>query len=576
MGRTFKIEALEAKTGHAVLKIDGYLLHSKYNPIKEAQKYAKEQYAMHHSHIIFGYGNGYIIDALSEQLAHGEKILIIDPMIEQGIIKIHERHKREPFYYWSSSEENTLGMYISGITSSKESKVKVICSYNYDKLFPKELRSTLHLIKDYQEKSIINENTTILFSKKWQKNLAENTISVINDYSLEKIHRKYSKPVIIASGGPSLTKQLPLLKRIKDNAILIAAGSTINSLLAANIEPDFVVSIDGGESNYHHFKELEIKNARLIYCAFNHPKIRHSFKKKAFAFVTSEENQTVDYFNRKFDRHFPKIIGGGTVAHFALSIAQYISSGPIAMIGQDLAYTNNKTHASNNKHERKITKQEIVSGGIMVADGYYGDRVSTSKVLYSMKTTFEEMAKLAPSKVPVYNCTEGGLKINGYNQIPFQEFCEKYVDVQNIQDNFSIEMLVNNEIDDHSLVDIFEDELIIYDKINSYLSEALLILKKNKSEVDFSKNSLKKLDKIDKKLMKLYPDVQMQFIVGPLVLESSQAFLENENETVIETYQRVYNQSKSLYKNLLEVTKESKENIESVIYQLKNKENYIK
>ncbi|WP_169786363.1 motility associated factor glycosyltransferase family protein [Viridibacillus arvi] len=576
MERTYKIEEIEAKTGHAVIKIDGYLLHSKYNPIIEAQKYAKEHYTMHHSHIVFGYGSGYLIDALFEQLKYGEKILIIDPLIEQGIIKIHERHNKEPFYYWNSTKVDPLGMYISGIATSKESKLKVICSYNYDKLFPNNLKLTLQLIKDYQEKSIINENTILLFAKKWQKNLAENTISLVNDYSLEMIKGKYSKPVIIASGGPSLTKQLPLLKKIRKNAIVIAAGSTINSLMAANIEPDFVVSIDGGEPNYRHFKDLEFRHARLIYCPFNHPKIRYSFKKKAFAFITNQEDETIAYFNRKFNCHFPKIVGGGSVAHYSLSIAQYISSGPIAMIGQDLAYTDNKTHASNNKHEKKITEQDIEERSIIKADGYFGDKVSTSKVLYSMKTTFEEMEKLYPAKNPVYNCTEGGLKINGYEQLSFQEFYEKYANVQNVQEKFGVETLKKEEIDTHIFNEIFEDELTIYNKIISNLSEALLILKKNKLKIGFDKKVSKKLDVIDGKLAELYPDIQMQFIVGPIVLESRQSFLEKENETAVETYQRVYSQTKTLYENLLEVTIESRENINATLKKLKSEENYSK
>lgn len=575
MEHAYKIEDLKAKTGSLVSRVNGYLLHSKYNPVIEAQKCAKCNYTKHHTHIVFGYGNGYLVDALSELLTCGEKIIIIDPLIELGVISIDDRHKREPLYYWEPKDTNTLAYCISQLTTVKESKVKIICSFNYDKLFPNELKTTLQMIKNYQEKSIINENTIVFLAQKWQDNLSENTISIVNDFSLKEIYSKFSKPVVIASGGPSLTKQLPLLKKIRENVLVIAAGSTINSLLAVEIEPDFVVSIDGSEVNYTHFKDFKFNNARLIYSPFSYPEIRSSFEKKAFVFTTISENQTGEYFTRKFNHQLPSLVGGASVAHYALTIGQYISTGPIAIIGQDLAFTDNKTHASNNKQEKEITEKDIAIGNIMEVDGYYGDKVLTSKVLFSMKTTFEEMARFYPSKVPIFNCTEGGVKINGYEQITFQQFYENYESTKTLEDDFSVENLFKKSIEKNTFITAFENEITFYDKILINLSEALSILKKNNSRVAFNNKVIKSLEKIDRNLSRLFPNVQMQFVLEPIALKSRQDFLEKENETAIETYQRVYSQSKALYESLLEVTKKSKKNIEKLIKELKIKENQL-
>lgn len=568
MEDTYEIEEIYAKTGDLVLKVDGYLLHSKYNPISEAKKFANNHYKMHHTHILFGYGKGYIVDQLVEKLAHSESLIIIDPLVENGFIQIDEKHHKKPLYYWGPSTINTLAYYINQLSTAKETEVKFMVSFNYDKLFPEELKNVLKMIKDFQEKSMVNQNTILFFAEKWQKNLLENIVQVVNDYSLQELQSKYNKPVVVASGGPSLTKQLPLLKKVRDNVLIIAAGSTINSLLAFNIEPDYVVSLDGGEPNYQHFKDLKLKKARLIYSVFNHPLIPKSFENKAFVFVTNDQNSLVSYFDSKFDMTLPQMVGGGTVAQYSLSVAQYISTGPIAMIGQDLAYTNNKTHAANNKHESEITEEDIKSKNLMEVEGYYGYKVLTSKVLYSMKITFEEMAKFFPPKVPVYNCTEGGLKINGYKQINFKDFCDQYVS-SSFEQEFSLDQLPKINRDLNEIIEILEEEITFYNKLTKLLTEALLVLKKNNLNTRFSETTLKKLEKIDNKLSDLYPKVQMDFIVTPIVLEIKQAYLEKEKETEIEKYKRIYNQSYTLYSKLLSATKESMRNTMELIEKLK-------
>ncbi|PKC53047.1 hypothetical protein RhiirA1_480136, partial [Rhizophagus irregularis] len=53
-----QVERLTAKSGVPTLKINDYYIHSKYDPIREAQQIAERQYTPHHAHIIFGYGCG--------------------------------------------------------------------------------------------------------------------------------------------------------------------------------------------------------------------------------------------------------------------------------------------------------------------------------------------------------------------------------------------------------------------------------------------------------------------------------------------------------------------------------------
>lgn len=564
-----KIEHLTSKKNTPTVTVNGLLLHSKYDPVIEAERIAQANYSMHHTIILFGYGLGYLVDELLNKVVH-ENIVVIDPLIEEGQLEISERHKNEKkVVYWQASHTNTLGYTIANLSDGLELKLTVICSPNYDSLFQKEYYDLLRYLRDFQNKIQINNNTVTFFAEQWQRNMAYNVPSIVRDESLSVLHNKFELPVVIASGGPSLTKQLPLLKKLEEHVIIIAAGSTINSLLASNIEPDFVVSIDGGEPNYNHFKDLKCENTRLIYSTFNHHGIRQSFSKKAYVFAAMQQGVIKKYLHDKFDIDVPMITGGGTVAHFTYSIAHLFNSGPIAILGQDLAYTNNQTHAQNNKHTQKVERLDELNIDLIKVEGYYGEDVVTSKSFNSMKMTFEEIMKFHIPEVPVYNCTEGGIKIKGLPQMAFQEFVDEYVNLNKIKDMSILEEESSIKKTTQEIIEILKEEQDTIDELEKVIEEALLTLEKNNSKTQFKQKTLKKLDRLDKKVERLSKKVQIHFLVNPITLEIEMQFLEQPNETPEEAYNRVFKQSHTLYERLLVAFKTSRELTIEVIGKLK-------
>ena len=73
-----KVEELTTKLGNNTLKVNGYLLHSKYDPKKEAVNFVKKNYKKNKVLILFGYGKGYILDEFLD-VSDQEKIIVIDP-----------------------------------------------------------------------------------------------------------------------------------------------------------------------------------------------------------------------------------------------------------------------------------------------------------------------------------------------------------------------------------------------------------------------------------------------------------------------------------------------------------------
>lgn len=536
-----KIKYLVSHDGLPIVEINDYLVQSKYKPKKEAMNYVKRHYKPNQLNIVFGYGAGYVIEALEEVINFKEKIIVVDPLLENNLLNVDD-----------NTHKNILCVKMEGLeylsTILNEEKItdciaiNVFCTNNYNKIFTEEYKLLLEKIRDLQNINQIGQNTKILFSEDWQKNFIMNLLNLKRDTSLANLKKIFSKPIVIASSGPSLIKQLDILKTYRKDIILLAAGSTTTILLKNNITPDFIASIDGGEPNYDHFKNLTINNSRLIYTPINNYKVRESFTKQAFVTRLNANTSTANFIKEELMIDLPTLTSGSTVANYCFSIAQYITRGAIAFIGQDMAFTDNLTHAKGHNHVKKV---EFDEENFLRVDGYYEEKVWTNSAMHTMKLSFENMVKNQNIDVPFFNCTEGGVKIDGFKQLSFLDFCEKYT-AESIEE-FTLKNY-KTCVEGNSLNKLFDKQLIIIEECIKTYNEAITILDKDSSIDRFRSTTLNRLKEKDEKLSKLTNDLPIEYIYEPIRLAVTKGFLPLENETKYQMFQRIKNQNYYLYK----------------------------
>lgn len=540
------LEYLLAKNGKKILKINEYFVQSKYNPINEAKQIVENNYIPHHVHIIFGYGCGYVVEEMLKRRAFQEKIIVIDPLFKYQQVEIV--HEGENLYLFDSSVISDFQIYLDSIALEARVSYKAFCLPNYDKIFPELYMELLLNIKSVQYKNRTNDYTILRYAEEWQRNFILNLRNIYLDSNINVLHKKYNCPVIVASGGPSLNKQIPLLKKYRNSFILIAAGSTINSLLKNEVEPDYVVSIDGGEPNYKHFNDTQINNAELIYSLQHHYKVNKSFYKRGYIIGTQGFDKLRRFLIDKLNIEFPILELGGSVAHSAFNVAQYITTGPVALIGQDLAYTDNLTHAVYNKNSRKIDEEFIKEREAFLTDGYYNDQVWTSPVFNTMKLDFEALITASPPTVPFFNCTEGGVKIKGFQQIPFKQFLEKNCNLENHLELYKNEFSLSEK----DIYFVYQDLIKQLDNLKGVLELGIESLQNIKSENQFSHKVMKKLDKIEKNINRYLIEIPLDPITSAISIELLNSYLPKENETKEETFERVFLQTKTLYNRILD------------------------
>lgn len=554
--KKWNIEYIDTKTGHLTVEVEGYLLHSKYNPLREIEKKLAEiDFYNHETILLFGIGLGYILKELQNIKADFQRIMIIDPLAE-----VLDRHviEIEGFDILTEVNKTSIEAFINMRNKNYNKNIQVVCAPNYANLFLKEYKLILESVKNIQHMNQVLENTTRNFSVEWQRNYLQN-ISVLKDsYNFnDLIQYPYDVPVIVASGGPSLIKQLNLVKKYRNELILIASGSTVNTLLANDVIPDYVVSIDGGEANYAHFENIDQKGMKLIYGFSSHYKIQQNWFNEKYAILDAGDEEFKKYVKQLLNIDIPLIPGGASVANFAFSCAIKMTKGPVALIGQDLAYTNGYTHAASNKNAKKLDENLIIARRMYETKGYYGDRVLTDDAFMLMKNDFERLYKYYEELKPIYNCTEGGIDIEAIPKIPFAAFCEKYIEGKGTR-VFSDNTSRKNSYDSILAKNKLRKELQFYEKVIKQLQFSLIILKRIKGNLFFDKKTLIELEKTDKMVVQLKESSAMHHILDPLILDIMSQFKPLKNETEEQEFNRVYQQNITLYKGLLEAIEYTK------------------
>jgi hypothetical protein len=226
-----------------------------------------------------------------------------------------------------------------------------------------------------------------------------------------------NKPMLLISAGPSLDKQLPLLKEIKDigKVIIGSVGTAVIPLVRHGITPDFVMITDPNQGTLPQLQKVDLTFTPLFYLstAYNETIVLHG---GARYIVLQDGYDKAEYMATL--RNEPLIKTGGSVSTTLLDLMIYLGASKVGLVGQDLAFTNGFSHASDTPFQR-LTQQE--PGLVEVLDYYQVKRIASSKNLVIYKKWLERYAEHA-AHLKLYNCTEGGAFIKNWQHLSLKEF----------------------------------------------------------------------------------------------------------------------------------------------------------
>ncbi|EOH2397385.1 6-hydroxymethylpterin diphosphokinase MptE-like protein [Campylobacter coli] len=224
---------------------------------------------------------------------------------------------------------------------------------------------------------------------------------------------------IVVSAGPSLAKQLSLLKAYQDKAVIFCADGALSMLEKEGIIPDYVTNLDCRDLAMKFFQNKENKTSLNVLSCATHPSLVHFLDNKS---VVLRNKLLYQRFNLN---DFGYIDTGTHVSHFSYTLALALGFKNIIMIGQDLAFDE-----EGNSHSKGFSYGEQFSGEKTVptlkAQAYAGKgEVLTHITWNDYRIKLEYLFACNEQKAKFYNATEGGARINFTEELSFKECCEK-------------------------------------------------------------------------------------------------------------------------------------------------------
>ncbi|ENO0651422.1 motility associated factor glycosyltransferase family protein [Campylobacter jejuni] len=397
-----------------------------------------DKYLLYPVLYFYGFGNGILFKALLQNKNH-QHIVVFEKDIEIIWVIFHILD--------FSSELQSARLMILNTNKPEIQDYNELCSskpfFQFSRIYFLELMSHYYerfhedvlelnkkLVQDFKD-SILSHGNDPLDALQGIEQFVYNLPSMITHPSYKELlskRKNLSDTAIIVSTGPSLTKQLPLLKKYASKATIFCADSSYPILAKHNIKPDYVLSLERipltSEFFNNDFGEFD-KDIVFVCAGVVHPKTIEYLKNKTFI-ITQKILAFPYYINLK---NFCYAAIGFSVAHMAYEFATHLNYKNIIFIGQDLAYaedgfSHTKDYSNLDKHEGHFQRDK----GKFQCLAYGGNGKAESSEVWTMFRFFLQDTISRNIISTTYNCTEGGARIEGTIEKPFLWACENLLD----------------------------------------------------------------------------------------------------------------------------------------------------
>jgi len=482
------------------------LCYDNFDPLTPILRMLKSKIKVPVLNFFFGFGLGYELIGFFQNYANAESVMIvIDPEIEpfyQALKTIDLRpvlnDGRVAFLIDVPESElyvrfnqilllGNLKLYVKAINII-DNPVSLAVNGAYYKKVMKHLKDAirevlLHFGNDPWDSLIGIENTFL------------NINEIINYPGIKDLKDKFKdKPGIVVATGPSLNKNIQLLRGLENKAVICAVDASVKVMKKHSLKPHLVTSLERLIPTAKLFEGLSKEDVENVYLAATpviHPQTYANFPgERIIVYRNFATFKWLDIEKGTLDI-------GPSAANMAFKVLEFMGCNPIILIGQDLAFgEDDTTHAKGatygEKEEVYHTKRQILE-----VEGNYVPKIKTTDTWYKFLKYYEK--DIAGFKGQVINATEGGAKIPGTKVMYFKDAIEEFIKedidpIYNIKKNLKYPSLDEKRRYALQTEEKVKDAIVYADEVIKVLSEGVKKCEMFKKEIIDKYNVTKEID----------------------------------------------------------------------------------
>ncbi|EAI3823950.1 motility associated factor glycosyltransferase family protein [Campylobacter coli] len=386
---------------------------------------------------IYGIGNALLIKNLAKHYKH---LFVFESEIELFILALSVADLSEELYsgkiYLVDVNEEKIDLQLRILFDQNDmflwlNLYEMFISHSfYERYYYEKIVNTDKIIYENINLVIRNLDPDSKISLACYQNFCKNIPLIFKNIPFKRIideRKGLFESCIVVCAGPSLEKQIPLLKQYQENFIIFCADGAYPLLMQNNIIPDYVLNLDFEEYPLKFFKEVDENHPTLcILAASTHPSVvKFLYSENIPLSIALSDNipyqnlHTNDFGYHEFGTH---------VGHACYALAIALKFKNIIMIGQDLSFDQEgKSHFSSFDLGNNIDATLGIPIFKIMAYGGIGEVVTHLAWDDYRKKLQDLFAR--NSQINFFNATEGGARIEFTRELDFKSCCKKYMNL---------------------------------------------------------------------------------------------------------------------------------------------------
>lgn len=434
----YRFNVVKAKSGALTLTVDQgdktIYIHSKYDPVQEAERLvAQFKVATKYRQIFFyGAGLGYHIEAFAKRYPDLQ-FTIYEPHPEIFALYLAHRSlqtlppKSLKNIHLETGVQESL-CFLTDFINFSTGEVLFVPLPSYERIFSRQYQWFTGVFQQLLTGKRVSLITNYAYEKRWVINSLKNFPEVLNTPNIIHEKKQYfaGKPALIVAAGPSLDEEIENIRYIKENglAYIFSVGSAVNALLARGIYPDAACAYDPSALSIRVFERIikeKIDSIPLVFGSSLAYDVLENYPGPKLHMLISQDPAASFYLRTEKSDNLEILRDAATIATVALQLLYRLGCNPIVFAGQNLAYKEKQLYAGGIKYENVSTYlgEDELKDAYLVED-VCGGEVYTRPNLDRMRKEIEGFIARHPDREYI-NTTKGGAKINGTEYIPLAE-----------------------------------------------------------------------------------------------------------------------------------------------------------